>query len=73
MRLHARNRHKLEYQAYTESLASSKTDEVADLRKRVDELVAIMLKAPVVATVEEAPLYVSDKPKQSKRGRPKRT
>lgn len=75
MRLHARNRHKLEYQAYTESLAGSKTDEVADLRKRVDELVAIMLKAPVpvVATVEEAPLYVSDKPTQPKPRRTRRS
>lgn len=73
MRLHARNRHRLEYQAYTESQAASKTDEVADLRKRVDELMTIMLQLPpvggLVTTVHEAPLYVPDKPKQPKKGR----
>ena len=81
MRLHAIKRHRLEYQAYTESLAATKTDEVADLRKRVDDLMDIMLKGQIavpqpaavkVDILTEAPLYVSDKVKRT-RGKVKRT
>ena len=45
MRLHARSNHRMEYQAYTESQAASKVDEVAELRKRVDDMMASMARA----------------------------
>ena len=37
----------MEYQAYVESQAASKVDEVAELRKRVDDLVASMARGLV--------------------------
>ena len=79
MRLHARSRHKLEYQAYTESLAMNKADDVTELRKRLDDLMASMLKNNVAVAVSEtpgtpdAPLYVSDNPTQPKRRRIRRS
>ena len=57
MRLHARLMHKMEYQAHVESLAASKTDEITELRKRLDDLMASMANgraAPPVQIVDKA-------------------
>ena len=40
MRVHARSRHRLEYQAYIESQESAKVDEVTTLRQQVASLMA---------------------------------
>ena len=40
MRVHARTRHKMEYQAHMESQTASRTDEVASLREQVNSLIA---------------------------------
>ena len=40
MRVHARNRHKLEYQAYMEAQQAAKSDEIASLREQVNSLIA---------------------------------
>ena len=40
MRVHAGSRHRMEYRAYVESANASKTDEVAELRRRIDSLMA---------------------------------
>ena len=42
MRMHARSRHRMQYQAHLEVQAASRTDEVADLRKRLDDMMARM-------------------------------
>lgn len=55
MRLHARLMHKMEYQAHVEALAASKTDEVAELRQRLDALMANMARRPI-ETVAVAPI-----------------
>ena len=47
MRLHARSRQKLEYQAYIESQEAAKTDEVTELRQRLDTLMANMAQGAV--------------------------
>ena len=57
MGMHARGHHKLGYQVYLDNLAVSKNDELAVLRKRVDDLMAAMLNKA------ESP--------RPKRGRPK--
>lgn len=54
MRMHARMRHRLEYQSHTDALQESKTDETIELRKRVDEL---MLH---VATQGQKPVQVAE-------------
>src|SRR3990167_8805700 len=55
MMMHARSRHKMEYQAHVETLAASRTDEVADLRRRLDSFM-LAQSAPVPAVVAERPL-----------------
>jgi hypothetical protein len=47
MRLHARSMHRLEYQAYLEGLETDKKDEVAELRGRIDTLMANMAQGPL--------------------------
>ena len=47
MRMHARSRHRAEYAAHLEVQAASRTDEVADLRKRLDDLMARMSNGAV--------------------------
>ena len=49
MRVHARTRHRLEYQAHVETLAAAKADEVDTLRRRVDELLSRPSTAPTTA------------------------
>lgn len=54
MRLHARSRHRQEYQSHIEFLAEARTDEMESLRRRLDALSAPSAAAPV-ATVAAAP------------------
>ena len=55
MRLHARSMHKLEYQAYIEGQQASKADEVAELRKRVDDLMGKMAQGlPLASNAQSA-------------------
>ena len=45
MRMHARNRHRQEYQAHMDALASQKTDQVAMLERRIDGLMAAIAQS----------------------------
>lgn len=61
MRIHARSRHRMEYQAHMEVMAARKGDEVAELRRRLDALMAITMVSQASAlqgsaTVARAPL-----------------
>lgn len=42
MRMHARSRHKMEYQAHLETLNSSRSDELADLKQQLSDLKTAM-------------------------------
>ena len=55
MRLHARSNHRMEYQAYVESQAASKVDEVAELRKRVDDLMVSMARGSAQPAAQPEP------------------
>lgn len=59
MRMHARSRHRMEYQSHIESLAEARTDEMESLRRRLDAL-----SAPAqVAAVAIAPPELSEEQK----------
>ena len=76
MRLHARSRHRTEYQAHMDSVAANKVDEVTELRSRLDALMSSMAMKNVqdqTPPTAEAPLYVPEKkPQAQRRGRPAR-
>ena len=57
MRIHARSRHRMEYQAYMETQAAERVDEVTILRQRLD---AMMLAQTQAAPVVES-ITVSDR------------
>ena len=46
MRVHARSRHRMEYQAQVETLAAARTDEMESMRKRLDALTSILMSRP---------------------------
>ena len=75
MRLHARLMHKMEYQAHVESLAASKTDEITELRKRLDDLMASMAqgKAPDFAVISKADIPKPVKTEGARRAQQKYT
>lgn len=83
MRIHARSRHQMEYQAHQETLDANKSDELDQLREQVNALLLAQVGVAVpqqvaapVATIEPesevAPLYVSDKPARVSKTRQKR-
>ena len=43
MRVHARSRHRMEYQAHVETLAASRGDEMESMRKRLDDLTSSLV------------------------------
>lgn len=51
MRMHARSRHRMEYQAYMETLAATRVDEITALRAQVDALMRGQMQTQPVATV----------------------
>lgn len=55
MRMHARSRHRMEYQSHIESLAEARTDEMESLRRRLDALSApaAVLATPIAAASPE--------------------
>ena len=53
MRLHARTRHRMEYQAHMEALEAGKQDEVADLRRRLDAMIGNYGQVPVAVAVSD--------------------
>lgn len=53
MRIHARKRHGMEYQAHTETLAAHKADEVDQLREQVNLLLASLARGESVTTINE--------------------
>lgn len=57
MRMHARSRHRMEYQAHMEAQAANKTDEVAQLREMVTSLMAG--KVPQHQTKDEPETYIA--------------
>lgn len=46
MRMHARSRHRMEYQAHQETLQANKNDDVDDLRQQLNALMAQRLQEP---------------------------
>ena len=66
MRLHARSRHKLEYQAYTEALAANKTDEIAELKQRLDTLMLNMAQNGGIAAVSISTISKAEVPKRAR-------
>ena len=45
MRVHARTRHRMEYQAYQDGMVAARSDQVEVLRQRVDELTSLLYSA----------------------------
>ena len=64
MRMHATSRHRVEYRVHQDSLAASKTDEVAELRATGNALL-LRLAGPQVAPVVQAPVAVVAIPQTS--------
>ena len=76
MRLHARSRHRMEYASHMETLAERRNTETADLRKELADLRGLIFASAIGGSkvdagsavgTAEAPLYVSDKPKATRR------
>lgn len=55
MRIHARSRHRMEYQAFLETQNMRRQDEVADLRRRLDELASAALRGTTTTATVAAP------------------
>ena len=51
--MHARSRHRMEYQAHVETLAASRVDEVAELRGRLDAMILAQARPQVVPVSEK--------------------
>ena len=49
MRIHARTRHRMEYQAFQDFQTASRPDELAELRRKVDELLAAQARPQAAA------------------------
>ena len=65
MRMHARSRHRTEYLAHQEVQAASRTDEVETLRRRLDDVMAMMAKGGTTAQeIEAKPLKRERSPAQ---------
>ena len=62
MRIHARNRHRLEYQAHIETQTAAKADEVTELRNRLDTLMASMAQRSLAQAVTT--LVETESPKE---------
>ena len=86
MRMHARNRHRQEYQSHLETAQAQMNTgwqgeiavlraEIAALRQNGHEqpsMGAVAQETTLPTGIDEAPLYVSNKPKPAKRGRRKK-
>jgi hypothetical protein len=82
MRLHARSRHRMEYQAHIESMEAGKVDEVAELRRRLDAMIlqsqppryvgALETQAPIEAVTPLRPRPAAGKRKAKSSWSPKR-
>ena len=57
MRVHAATRHKIEYQAYMDTIAANKVDQVEILQRRVDDLLARQVPTAVKA-VQQTPAQI---------------
>jgi len=79
MRLHARSRHRMEYQAHMEALEAGKIGEVAELRQRLDAVMQAQIQPTAVQTqvpamaVTETPIARKNKPKRVAKRAKRRT
>ena len=68
MRIHARSRHQMEYQAHMETIAANKSDELDDLRSQINMLLADRLAPAAPASVVVAePVAVSAPEKKTRK------
>lgn len=60
MVMHARSRHRMEYQAHQDTIAATRVDDLETLRQQIAELMAGRRGKPPVTGTPDAPLYVKE-------------